>query len=84
MATFIQMMAKYPEVVKRAQAEVDNITKQERLPILEDRRLLPVIDCVMKEVFRCDFIAFKARCGTNIILYAVTSINAPVPMCKAV
>ena len=52
MATFFQMLAKHPEVVKQAQAELDNVLHQERLPDLEDRKSLPIIDCIMKEVFR--------------------------------
>ena len=55
MANFFQMMVKYPEVVERAQAEIDSITKQARLPTLDDRRLIPVIDCIMKEVLRYEF-----------------------------
>lgn len=52
MATFMQMMTKYSEVVKRAHAEIDSITHKERLPTLDDRKDLPIIDCIMKEVFR--------------------------------
>ena len=52
MAIFIQMMAKHPEVVKQAHEEIDRVTKQERLPSLDDRSALPAIDCIMKEVFR--------------------------------
>ena len=63
------MMAKHPEVVKRAQAEIDAITNQERLPILEDRRSLPIVDCIMKEVFRCDSIDFKAQPRTDTFAY---------------
>ena len=52
MATFMQMMAKYPEVVKQAHEEIDRVTSQERLPKLYDRKALSIIDCIMKEVFR--------------------------------
>lgn len=52
MEIFFQMMAKHPEVVKRAHEEIDRVTKQEKLPTLDDRRALPIIDCIMKEVFR--------------------------------
>ena len=53
MATFFQMMAKHPEVVKRAHVEIDGLTHKERLPTLDDRKDLPIVDCIMKEVFRC-------------------------------
>ena len=52
MALFFQMMAKHPEVVKRAQAEIDSVLHQERLPNLGDRKTLHIVDCIMKEVFR--------------------------------
>ena len=52
MMTFFQMMAKYPEWVVHAQAEVDRVTHQERLPTLDDRKELPLVDCIIKEVFR--------------------------------
>lgn len=52
MATFFQMMAKYPEVVKQAQVEIDRITHKERLPTPDDRKDIPIVDCIMKEVFR--------------------------------
>ena len=53
MATFFQMMAKHPEVVKRVHLDIDSITYKERLPTLDDRKDLPIVDCVMREVFRC-------------------------------
>ena len=52
MATFFQVMAKYPEWVKQAQLEIDSITRQARLPTLDDRKDIPIVDCIMKEVFR--------------------------------
>lgn len=52
MATFFQMMAKHPEVVRRAQIEIDIVTRGERLPTWDDRKDIPVVDCIMKEVFR--------------------------------
>lgn len=52
MCTFFQLMAKYPEWVKRAQTEIDHITRQARLPTLDDRKDIPIVDCIMKEVVR--------------------------------
>ena len=49
------MMAKHPDIVKQAQEEIDRGTKQERLPTLDDRQAMPIIDCIMKEVFRYVF-----------------------------
>ena len=58
MATFFQMMAMHPDVVKRAHAEIDRATHKERLPTLEDRKGIPIVDCIMKEVFRSVVISF--------------------------
>lgn len=47
------MLARHPEVVKKAQTDIDQVTGRERLPMLIDRKNIPYIDCIMKEVFRC-------------------------------
>ena len=82
MATFLQMMAKQPEVVKTAQSEIDKITKQERLPTMDDRKGAPIIDCIMKEVFRyvCRLVPrFNASLK---LIFPSFRINPPVPMCR--
>lgn len=45
-------MALHPEVQAKAQAEIDKVIGNERLPRVEDRESLPYIMAVMKEVFR--------------------------------
>ena len=45
-------MALNPEVMSKAQAEIDRVTKVERLPTLDDRPKLPYIDALLKEVYR--------------------------------
>lgn len=52
METFLQMLAKYPEFAKKAQLEIDVVTLQQRLPTLDDRKSIPMVDCIMREVFR--------------------------------
>ena len=46
------MMARHPEIVKRAQAEIDRVVGTDRLPSIEDRPNMPYLECIMKEVFR--------------------------------
>lgn len=46
------MMVQHPEVVKRAQSELDQVIGRGQLPTLEDRPSLPYIECVVKEVWR--------------------------------
>lgn len=45
-------MVRYPEVARRAQAEIDEIIGRDRLPTLEDKGSLPYIDCIVKETLR--------------------------------
>ena len=42
----------YPEVQKRARAELDAVTTRDRLPTFDDRPRLPYIDAMCKEVMR--------------------------------
>lgn len=58
LSTFFLMMARNPEVMKRAQAEIDNLTKGERLPTHDDRPRLPYVECMLKEVYRYCFFFF--------------------------
>ena len=46
------MMVLHPEVAKAAQEEIDRVVESGRLPDLEDRGNLPLVDCIMKEVWR--------------------------------
>ena len=45
-------MALYPEVQKKAQAEIDSVVGQNRLPDFHDRPSLPYINAVVKESTR--------------------------------
>lgn len=45
-------MALFPEVQKKAQAEIDTVIGNDRLPKFNDRDQLPYIDALAKEVLR--------------------------------
>jgi cytochrome P450 len=45
-------MTLHPEVVKKAQAEIDAVVGNDRLPTFADRKNLPYIDALTKEVLR--------------------------------
>ena len=45
-------MTLYPEVQKKAQAEIDSVIGTDRLPTYTDRESLPYIEALVKEVFR--------------------------------
>ncbi|KAJ7174153.1 cytochrome P450 [Mycena crocata] len=50
--TYFLAAAKYPEVQKRAQAEMESVVGRNRLPTFEDRDSLPYLEAVCKELFR--------------------------------
>lgn len=45
-------MVMYPEMQKRAQAEIDAVVGQERLPLFSDRDDLPYVDAMLREIIR--------------------------------
>ncbi|KAH7929012.1 cytochrome P450 [Leucogyrophana mollusca] len=49
---FILAMMNYPEVQKRAQAEIDSVVGKDRLPTFEDRPSLPFVEAVLRETQR--------------------------------
>ena len=62
-------MALYPEVQKKAQAEIDAVVGPNRLPDFEDRPFLPYINAVVKESMRwhlvvplCAFLSSFSLC----------------------
>ncbi|TFY65567.1 hypothetical protein EVG20_g5529 [Dentipellis fragilis] len=52
LSTFVLAMILYPEIQRKAQAEIDSIVGTERLPEFTDRPSMPYIECIMKEAFR--------------------------------
>ncbi|KAL5511417.1 hypothetical protein ACEPAH_4633 [Sanghuangporus vaninii] len=49
---FINAMTLYPDVQKKAQAELDAVVGTSRLPTLDDKKDLPYVTAVMKELLR--------------------------------
>nr|BED42941.1 cytochrome P450 monooxygenase [Trametes versicolor] len=52
LSTFILCMMLFPEVQRKAQAEVDAVIGGDRLPRIADRDALPYVGAVLKEVLR--------------------------------
>lgn len=52
LACFFLAMMIYPEVQKKAQAEIDQVIGTKRLPKIEDRANLPYIEAIVLEVLR--------------------------------
>ena len=49
---FILAMTLHREVQEKAQAEIDRVIGSDRLPTFEDRRSLPYVEAVYREVLR--------------------------------
>ncbi|EGN99071.1 hypothetical protein SERLA73DRAFT_181862 [Serpula lacrymans var. lacrymans S7.3] len=55
--SFFLAMILYPEVQKKAQAEIDAVVGSNRLPTLADRAFLPYVEALAKEVVRWHVVA---------------------------
>lgn len=45
-------MIHYPEVMRRAQVQIDAVVGRDRLPVFSDREQLPYIEAMVKELLR--------------------------------
>jgi len=52
LTVFTLAMIKFPDVQRKAQAEIDRVVGTDRLPTFEDRENLPYIDALVKEATR--------------------------------
>lgn len=52
LGTFMLAMTKYPDVLREAQKEIDEVVGQDRLPEFDDRPSLPYVTAIVKEVAR--------------------------------
>lgn len=59
-------MVLYPDVLKRAQAEVDSVVGRERMPSYGDQNNLPYIDAIVKEVLRWRPVAPLGQIHTSV------------------
>jgi cytochrome P450 len=49
-------MTLFPDVQKKAQAEIDAVVGNDRLPKFTDRSQLPYVDALVKEVLRWNIV----------------------------
>ena len=52
MISFFLVLTLFPEVQRRAQAELDIVVGRDRLPTFDDRPRLPYIEALCKELMR--------------------------------
>ncbi|KAJ3530717.1 hypothetical protein NM688_g7672 [Phlebia brevispora] len=69
LGTFILAMVLYPEVQRKAQAELDRVIRRDRLPTYEDEPNLPYITAVLREMFRRDdeYLGYNLPAGSVVI-----------------
>ncbi|KAF9067309.1 cytochrome P450 1 [Rhodocollybia butyracea] len=51
-SSFLLAMVQNPDIQSKAQAEIDHVIGRDRLPTFEDRRSLPYVESVYREVMR--------------------------------
>ncbi|KAK5998055.1 Cytochrome P450 monooxygenase CLM2 [Cladobotryum mycophilum] len=52
LSSFVLAMLRFPEVQRKAQKEIDQVVGTERLPQFQDRKSLPYIEAIVKEIAR--------------------------------
>ena len=72
-------MALYPEVQKKAQAEIDSVVGPNRLPDFHDRSSLPYIDAVVKESSRWNLVLPFGRLFVIIFITTIPTSSEGVP-----
>jgi len=67
---FFLAMTIYPDIQARAQAELDSVVGNDRLPTFDDRDSLPYVNAICKEVLRWNVIApLSAHLFISIMAY---------------
>ena len=51
--SFVLAMVRNPDVLRKAQAEMDNVLGADRLPEFGDRDSLPYLSALLEELYRC-------------------------------
>ena len=75
-------MALYPEVQKKAQAEIDAVVGPDRLPDFHDRPSLPYINAMLKELSRWNLVVPLGKPLLIIIIATILTMSPKVfPIC---
>jgi hypothetical protein len=72
-------MALYPEVQKKAQAEIDAVVGPNRLPNFHDRPSLPYVNAVVKESSRWNLVAPLGRSLLSSLLLPILTGSEGIP-----
>ena len=72
-------MALYPEVQKKAQAEIDAVVGPNRLPDFHDRPSLPYINAIVKESSRWNLVGPLGRPFIIIVTFIILTGSEGLP-----
>ena len=72
-------MALYPEVQKKAQAEIDAVVGPDRLPEIEDRPSLPYINALIKELMRWNLVTPLGKPFHHVVLPVILTCSEGFP-----
>ena len=67
LASFVLAMVLHPEVQTKAQEELDRVVGHGRLPEFADRKSLPYINAIVKEILRYLFVLRDLQKGVALI-----------------
>lgn len=68
----LYVLASFPEVQAKAQAEIDRLTGADRLPLVQDRQELPYVHAIVKEVSRWHTVAPLGGYHRNVVVVGIT------------
>ena len=71
-------MTRNPDVVRKAQDEIDRIVGNERLPHFTDRPSLPYVDALVEELFRYGHCYMESR--LRLVILVLSRWNPPIPL----
>jgi len=77
--SFFLALTLHPEVLKKAQSEIDAVVGSERLPTFADRPHLPYINALVLEVFRWHTVVPTGESISSIVLKGANILNTAVP-----
>jgi hypothetical protein len=75
--TFFLAMAMHPEVLRKAQAEIDAVVGINRLPDFNDRPYLPYVNTIIKETLRWQLVLPLGKKFFNVLLRLFIIAGAP-------
>ena len=67
-ASLFAALTLYPEVQKRARAQIDSVTSRDRLPTFEDKSRLPYIEAFCKELLRWQVVSPQGATSFSVVL----------------